>query len=187
MKASARARLRGRDDLGVRRLGAAVADVFHDGALKEPRVLQHHAEGAPQVAARIVAHVAPVDEDGAGVHIVKAHEQLDHRGLAGAGRADDGDGLARRHVAAPVVDDRLLGIVAEAHVPERHVAADMVRRGWQGRVGRLLGLGKEGEHALGRGRHGLQLGADLRQLRDRLREARHVTRPRTREAKRRHT
>ena len=140
--------LRRRDDLGVGRVGAAVADVFHDRALEEPRVLQHHAEGTPQITARIVAHVAPVDEDGAGVHIVKAHEQLDHGGLAGAGRADDGDSPARRHVAAPVVDDRLREIVAEAHVAERHVAADVVRRSGQRGVGRLLRLLEEGKHAL---------------------------------------
>ena len=72
------------------------------------------------------------------------------------------------------MDDRLRGIVAEAHVAERHVAADMVRRSGQRGVGRLLRLLEEGKHALGRSRHGLQLGADLRQLRDRLREARHV-------------
>ena len=72
------------------------------------------------------------------------------------------------------MDDRLRGIVAEAHVPERHVAADVLRRGGQCGVGRLFRLAEEGEHALSRGRHGLQLSADLRQLRDRLREVRHV-------------
>lgn len=94
--------------------------------------------------------------------------------LPGAGRADDGNGPACRHVAAPVMDDRLRGIVAEAHVPERHVAADVLRRGGQRGIGRLFRLVEEGEHALSRGRHGLQLSADLRQLRDRLREVRHV-------------
>ena len=163
-----------RDDLSIGRVRAAVADVFQDRALKQPRVLQHHAEGTAQVAARIVAHVAPVDEDRTGVHIVKAHEQLDHRGLAGTGRPDNGNRSAGGHVAAPVVDDRLLGVIAEAHVAERHIAADVLRRGGQRGVGRLFRLVEEGEHALSRGRHGLQLRADLRQLRDRLRKARHI-------------
>ena len=42
------------------------------------------------------------------------------------------------------MDDRLRGIVAEAHVPERHVAADVLRRGGQRGVGRLFRLVEEG-------------------------------------------
>lgn len=166
MKASARAALAAAMTSASVASGPAIADVFQDRTLKQPRVLQHHAEGTAQVAARIVAHVAPVDEDRAGVHIVKAHEQLDHRGLAGTGRPDDGDRFTGGHVAAPVVYDRLPGVIAEAHVAERHIAADMLRpeRAARGSGG-LLRLGKEVEHALGRGCHGLQLRADLGQLR----------------------
>ena len=41
-----------------------------------------------------IADVVAVDQDGAAVDVVEAHQQLDHGGLAGAGRADDGDLLA---------------------------------------------------------------------------------------------
>ena len=44
-----------------------------------------------QVAAGEVADVVPIHQDRAAVDIVEAHQQLDHGGLAGAGRADDGD------------------------------------------------------------------------------------------------
>ncbi len=38
------------------------------------------------------------------VGIVEAHQQLDDRGLAGAGRADDGDGLAGRDLQIEIVE-----------------------------------------------------------------------------------
>ncbi len=83
--------LGGCDDLFVGGVRAAVADVLHDGAVEQPGILQHHAEHAAQVVARELLDVVPVHQDGAAVDIVEAHQQLDHGGLAGAGRADDGD------------------------------------------------------------------------------------------------
>ena len=43
-------------------------------------------------AARVpVAHVHAVEGHAPLLHVVEAHEQADDRGLAGAGRADEGD------------------------------------------------------------------------------------------------
>ena len=50
--------------------------------------------------------------------LVEAHEQVDDRGLAGAGGPDDGQNLARSDVGAEVVDERLVGLVAEGDVVE---------------------------------------------------------------------
>ena len=72
----------------------AVADVVADGAVEQPRVLQHHAEHRAQVVAREVADIVAAYLDGARLHVVEAHEQLDHGGLAGARGADQRDGLA---------------------------------------------------------------------------------------------
>ena len=49
-----------------------------------------------------------VDLDHAAVQLVKAHQQIDERRLARAGRADDGDGRTRRGGKAEMADKRLL-------------------------------------------------------------------------------
>ena len=52
------------------------------------------------------------------VDLVEAHEQVDERRLAGAGRADDRDRLARLGVEVEVLDERRVGLVAERDVLE---------------------------------------------------------------------
>ena len=79
--------LRRLDELLVAGRRVAVGDVLADGAAEQPRVLEHHAHLRAQVGAAQVADVVAVDGDAAAVDVVEAHEQVDQRGLAGAGRA----------------------------------------------------------------------------------------------------
>ena len=72
----------------------AEADVLLDRAGEQERILQHDAEAAAQIVEIHVADVDAVDADRALLHVVEAQQQRDDRGLAGAGVADDGDGLA---------------------------------------------------------------------------------------------
>ena len=55
----------------------------------------------------------PSSSNGAGVHIVKAHQQLDHGGFACAGGADNGNFLAGFYIAAEIPDNSLFRRVAE--------------------------------------------------------------------------
>ena len=151
----------------------AVADVVANGAVEQPRVLQHHAEQAAQIVAREIADVRAADLDAARLHVVEAHEQLDHGGLAGARGADQRDGLAFRHLGREVLDHRLLRIVAEAHVVELHVALHVGGTGGR-MVGLLLGRVEELKDALGGRGHLLQHVGHLRELGDGLREVLHV-------------
>ena len=48
-------------DLGIARIGASVADVLADGAVKQPGILQHHGKLAAQCRAVPVAHVDALD------------------------------------------------------------------------------------------------------------------------------
>jgi hypothetical protein len=50
--------------------------------------------------------------------VVEAVEQPRDGGLAGARRADHGNGLAGRHLEADALEDRALRIVGEMHVLE---------------------------------------------------------------------
>ena len=52
------------------------------------------------------------------VDLVEAHQQVDQGRLAGAGRPDDGDRLARLDDEVEVLDERHVGQVAERDVLE---------------------------------------------------------------------
>ena len=108
--------------------------------------------------------------DGAGVDLVEAHQQVDDRGLAGAGRADDGQHLARSDVGVEVVDQRPVRLVPERYAVESHVAGHVLEQDRFGGVGNLLRLVEQLEDALGRGHRRLQKVRDAGHLRDRLRE-----------------
>ena len=107
------------EDLLVGGVEVAEGDVLPDGAAEQPRVLQHHADVRAQLAARASGRcrcrrvvIAPA------VEFVEAHDQVDERGLAGAGRADDGDGLAGLGDERQVGDQRVVRVVGERHVVE---------------------------------------------------------------------
>ena len=69
----------------------------------------------------------PVEGDRAGGGVVEAGQQLEHRGLPGAGLADEGHGLARVHAQVDAAQ-RLAGgrgRIAEPHAAQRDDAADV--------------------------------------------------------------
>ena len=160
----------GGDNLFIGGVQPAVADVLHDGALEQPCVLQHHAKALAQGAAVKVPHIVAVQGDRTGIHIVKAHQQLDHGGLARTGGAYDGYLLAGLHRAAEVVDNSLVRGVAEAHMVKGDLSVNVGGVGAAGRVGqlRLLRLIQKLEHPLGGSGHALQHIGYLRKLLDGL-------------------
>ena len=117
--------LGGGADLLVGGVQAAVADVVHDRAGEEVRVLQHIADGGVQPQLGALAVVAPVDEDAAGRGLKEAAGEIDERGLARAGLADDGDGGAGGDLQVEVGEHVLLAVgIAEGDVLKLDVAAD---------------------------------------------------------------
>ena len=95
---SARVRLRAAQ---IQRPGAvyacgAQADVRFERAGKEKRVLQHDSELAAEILDVELADIGAVEQNLAALDIVEAEQELNRSGFAGAGVADDGDGLAGR-------------------------------------------------------------------------------------------
>jgi hypothetical protein len=86
--------LRGRLDLRIGGAGPAVADVLARG-----RAEQHVSCGTRPMRRRTSsggrAMSTPSTRIAAGIRVVEAQQQLEGRALAGAGRADEGDRLAR--------------------------------------------------------------------------------------------
>ena len=52
------------DDFLVCGIRAAVADIFHNGALKEPCVLQYHAECISQIGSVVIPDIMSVYKNG---------------------------------------------------------------------------------------------------------------------------
>ena len=144
----------------------AVGDVFVDGASEQPGFLQHHRVGGAQVGAFDLLNLVVVDVDRAPLLVVKAHQQVDDRGLARAGGADNGRDRAGRGAERQVVQDDLAGFIAEGNVLHAHVALRLGQGNAVRRVLGLAGLVDQAEHALARRQCRLKLGDDVGHLVD---------------------
>ena len=80
-------------NLLVGRVRTAIGDVGSNRSGEQIHVLKHHAQAQPQRAALDVPDVDSVDENIAGIDVVKPHQQIDDGGLARAGGADERDRL----------------------------------------------------------------------------------------------
>ena len=74
-----------RDDLLAGRIGPPVGEILRHGAAEQPRILQHHAEFAAQIASRHGGCGYAVKCYRAAIDLVESHQQVDQRGLARAG------------------------------------------------------------------------------------------------------
>ena len=135
---------RGRDDLLVRCVEPAVADIFHDRTVEQPRVLQDHADVLSECTSGNVCDRMPVNSYLAAVHVVEPHQKLHDGRLSGSGRADDGYHFAGSDVQTEVVDDLFAREIAETDVLKAHRSVDTgeIRRLF--RIRCLLRLGKVG-------------------------------------------
>ena len=94
--------------LGVGGIGPAIADVVPGVGGEDHRILRHHARCAARSSrADRQRSASTPSTDAAGLRIVEAQQQLEHRGLAGAGGAD------QRH--------RLAGFTAQRESPQRRL------------------------------------------------------------------
>ncbi|MNV31990.1 hypothetical protein D3C71_1233140 [compost metagenome] len=117
-------------DFFVCRLGAPVADVVHGRCRENHGVLRHGARVQAQGFQAQLADVHTVEADGTlglalclGVHVVKALQQLEHRGFARAAGAHQRHRFARRQVKRKVLQRGLVGArgVVEPHVLKLHL------------------------------------------------------------------
>ncbi len=114
------------DDLLLRRVRPAVGDIGPDRVGEQEAVLHDQADRGAQRVAGHVGDVVPADADRAGLRVVEARQQHGQGGLAGAGRADHGDRLARLDAERKAAQHRLGRHVAEPDVVEAE--AGRVRR-----------------------------------------------------------
>jgi hypothetical protein len=78
----------------LRGVRLADAQIVRDRTIEQQRLLKHHADIPPQRRQRQSADVHAVDLDEARLRVEGAMEKRDRGRFAGAGRADQGYGLA---------------------------------------------------------------------------------------------
>ncbi len=130
------------------------AEVRRDGAGEQVGPLRHEADPVPEHAGVEVAHVVPVQQHAPLGRVHEARDEVDQGGLAGAGAADDRDGLPCAGGEGDVLEHGSLGAgIGEGDVLEGQLdrALDLADP-----VGALVDAGLGLEHlgdALG-GDHG---------------------------------
>ena len=81
--------------------------------MKQDHVLRDQTDRVPQAGLGHPGDVLPIDADRAALHIVKAHQQGDQRGLPGAGVPDQADPLAGLDGQAQLLEHRSGTIVGK--------------------------------------------------------------------------
>ena len=122
-------RARRRLDLCGARVGPAERDVGADRAREQERLLRHDPQLRAQRREGHVADVVPVDQHAPGGRVVEARDELREGRLAGAGRADERDGLAGGDPQIDVVEREPRGAAVALRVGEADVVEDAARRG----------------------------------------------------------
>ncbi|MNE52090.1 hypothetical protein D3C80_1467480 [compost metagenome] len=105
-------------DIGFRSTFAAVRDIIADRAVEQPGILQHHPEFAAQLAALHLGDVHTVNNDLAAADFIEAHQQVNQRRFAGAGRSDNCNRLSRLNIDVHVFNQNRIRLVAELHMTE---------------------------------------------------------------------
>ena len=109
------------DDLLICGTGGAEGDIFADGIGEEGGLLEDDADLGAEGVEGGAADVAAIDADETGGGVVKAGQEADDGGLAGAGGAEQGDDLTGLDGEVDIGEDFML-TVAEGNVLELDLA-----------------------------------------------------------------
>ena len=103
-------------------------EIFADAVIEEEGFLGDVAEGAAEGGFGDRVEFVAVDADGAFFVFVEAAEEIDDRGLAGAGGSDEGDGFSGGGLDVDFVEGGLVA-VGEGDLAEFHVPGDGIGEG----------------------------------------------------------
>ena len=135
---------RRRVDLLVGGVRLGEAQVVGDRGVEEVRLLGDDADRAGEGVEVEVAHVDPVEGDPAAGDVVQPRHQVAERGLAGAGRADDGEAAAGRDGEVDAVEGRarVLARRSAKSTSSKRTSPRDLRRGGPGRSGSVMSTGR---------------------------------------------
>ena len=109
-------------NFAVRRVGASIADILHDGSREQEDILLNDPDALAEALLREVADIVSVHGHTAAGHIVKARDQVAHGGLSAAGLSHQRDSLPGRDVQADMIEDLRAVVVREGDVLKCDIA-----------------------------------------------------------------
>ena len=123
------------DHFVVGRSDAAIADIFHHRAGKQPDVLLHDTDVCAKRGKREGTDILPINQDVPGIRLIKAGNEVTQRAFSAAGRADERRRLSCAHMQADVPQHAHPLVVGKGNVLHPHVAAHIPQRLRTRRVG----------------------------------------------------
>ncbi len=140
------------NDIGLRGLRTAHADIVFDAAVKQERVLVHHRNHGANLGEGKRTQILSANADAAFVRVIETQQQAHDRGFPAARGADDADPLARGDLnVEPLVNDAPGRRVGEADILEGDRRLQRCGKVRIGRVGDQRPVVQYGVDALGRG------------------------------------
>ncbi len=107
---------RGFVNLRLRGIQPAIADVFVNSVVEEKHILTDDAELRAQRLLGHAANVIAVEQDAAGLRIIKAQQETEDRALPCPAAADERDRLVRRDVEGEFVERGNFAAIAEGDI-----------------------------------------------------------------------
>ena len=103
-------------DLFIRRIQTAIENIFFDRGIEEECILRHKADVVTKRADCHISDVDAVDINGSACHIIETRKQVGNGRLAGAGWADDGDGLSGFGDEIQIRQYRIFFFIGKGHM-----------------------------------------------------------------------
>ena len=113
------------DDLLFCGIRLTHTDIVTDGAGTQPGLLQYHTIIGTEASSGDVPDIGAVHFNGAGVHIVETHQQIDDGGLTASGRTYDSNSLPGFYLQVKVLDQLLLRYILEIYILQFYVALSL--------------------------------------------------------------
>src|SRR6266496_2971292 len=144
----------------------AIRDILADRPVKEPGILQHHAEQSAQIPTLDLPDVHSVNRDAASVHVIETHQQVDQCRFASTCRADNRDSLSRCDIDVHVLHQWNIFFIAKLDMIELDHASWMLDHLRIHRVWNLFFLIQQFKDTLSRGNRRLNNIRDIGKLGD---------------------
>ena len=163
--------LRCGDDFLAGCLRASVGDVFINGSVEQPGILQDHRIGGTQTLSCDIRGAESVHKDLTAVNIVETHQQVDKGGLSGTGRTYDGDEASFRSLHTEIFQNHFIFGISKIHILQFDIAfhAAFVNRKSNciGRIRRFRIFIHDFKYTFGSSQRRLQFAVDFRHFTDR--------------------
>ena len=115
-----------RDDFLICCIQPSVTDIFHNGSLEQPGILQYHAKHFTQLSSVEIPDIVSIQADSDAVYVIETHQQLDHCRLSGAGRSNNRNHLPRFYFTGEILNNDFIRCIAKPYMLKAYGTGQMI-------------------------------------------------------------